>query len=322
MHKEECQGHLRKMGIAHLEKTRGFHQERNLSQMVQYSNLALTKLMKLHPRTLEVIEFIDEAMLIKFNALNFMAQDKEALECAQERYSLWAAGNMRHYGMLNAALQLIEALLQNQDYEQSVLIASSAYEMITSRHDNIIPDGLQQQFLAEGSGYLAQATYQFARSGGIPPEETKKAGQEAIALARKALEIHTQMHGAESEQAAVDMNILADILEHFNGVGEDEALRLYEQSIATFSRVQGSLSSNVAVGEHNLGVAYDRRANEARIANDLDRYVANLELALPHYREAARVYTTIHGVDDADRVNQLVAELEGNLRMTRILNGR
>ena len=44
LHKEECPGHLRKMGMAHLEKATGFDREQNWMQSLRYAELALAKL--------------------------------------------------------------------------------------------------------------------------------------------------------------------------------------------------------------------------------------------------------------------------------------
>ena len=157
-----------------------------------------------------------------------------------------------------------------------------------------------------------------AKSGGIPSEEKQKAGEEAIALIRKALEIDTQLYGAESDEVAVDLNSLASILAFFNDVNDDEILRLYDQAIAIYGRVQGGLSPNVAISVNNLASAYDGRADRARDANDLDRCVVNLELALTHYREAARIYRAINHVDAADRSSQRASRVEEKLIQVRI----
>ena len=71
---------------------------------------------------------------------------------------------------------------------------------------------------------------------------------------------------------------------------------------------------NVAVGNRNLAKAYENRAKRARAANDLDRELANLNLALPHLREAARIYRAINYVDSADRLAQAVVQVEKALR--------
>ena len=85
-HKEvDCQGHMRKVGMAHLLKAMGFDRDRNFVQLLRYSELALVKLKQLNDRP---IEAIDEALTYKFNALNFMGQKRESLECAQERYAM------------------------------------------------------------------------------------------------------------------------------------------------------------------------------------------------------------------------------------------
>ena len=323
-HKEECQGRLRNLGEAHLQKAKEFNRAQNWVQSLRFSELALTMLKKLKARPLEVIEIIDDAMVMKINALNFMGQKKEALECAKERYSLWAAGHMRHHGMLFAAFPLIEGLIHDEEYEQAHLIASTAYEMIINDTDNIIPENQRQRFLAQGSRLLGRSTYRLVMSGGIAPEAKQNAGMKAIALARKALEINTLMYGTEStesDKVAVDLSSLADLLDFFNDDDNDEILRLYEQAIAIYGRVQGGLSPNVAVSENNLATAYVQRADRARNANDLDRCVANLELALTHYRESDRIYRAINHVDAVDDLAQAVAAIEERIiqvRMDRI----
>ena len=317
-HKEECQGRLLKMGVAQIQKAEGLERDRNWVQSLRFSESALTSLKKLTSRRLEVIMIIDNAMRIKYNALNFMNKKMEVLECAKERYSLWAAGNMRHYGMLNAAFPLIGSLLSNKEFEQAELIARTAYEMITARYDNIIPEGLRQHFLADGSTLLAEATHRLAESTGIAPEQKQKAGEKAIALARTALEIHTQLRGAESTQAASSMATLADALKYFNNFDDDEILRLYEQAKAIYGQVHGNLSLNVANCEHNLAAEYEARAFRARDNNDLVRCVANLELALTHYREAKRIYPTINHEDAANSAAERIAEIEVLLIAARI----
>ena len=307
------------MGETHLLKADGFDREQNWAQSFRFSESALTSLTKLNPRPLEVINIIDEAMRTKYNALSFMGHRKEALECAKERYSLWAAGYMRHYRMLFAAFPLIEGLIQNGEFEQAALIARTAYDMIINDVDNIIPEDKRQDFLAHGSRLLAEATRALGESGGIPPAEKQKAGEEAIVAARKALEIRIHMHGAQSVEVAISMGTLASVLKCFGAVDDDEILRLHEQAIATYSQLQGSLSRNVAVNEYNLGNDYEKRAIKAHAAKDLDRCVANLELALPHFREAERIYRATDQMGPAAaNAAKAVEEIEGNLRRVAI----
>ena len=53
-HKEtDCQGHLRKIGMAHLQKASSFGRDRNWVQSLRYSELALVKLMQLNDRRLK-----------------------------------------------------------------------------------------------------------------------------------------------------------------------------------------------------------------------------------------------------------------------------
>ena len=190
--------------------------------------------------------------------------------------------------------------------------------MIVNDADGIIPSDQRESLLARGSLWLAIATHKLAQAGGIPLEEKQKAGEEAIALARKALEIHTLLYGTESAEVAADMRGLADVLDCFNDVDDDEVLRLHEQAIAIAGRLEGSSSVNVAVGEECLGIAYHNRAARAHAANDLDRCMANEELALPHFREASRIYRAINHIDAADRALRHAVEIEENIRQIGI----
>ena len=160
-----------------------------------------------------------------------------------------------------------------------------------------------------------------AEHGDVPPEANQAAGQEAIALARRALEIETQLNGLEHEDVANAMSLLADALEYFNNVDDVEVLRLYEQSIAIQARVEGSLSVNVAICENNLAQAYRIRAERAHVANDLDREMANLERALPHYREAVRVFRAASHVDKAEVAALCIVQVEEELQQCAIEAG-
>ena len=150
-----------------------------------------------------------------------------------------------------------------------------------------------------------------AQDGDIPPEANQAVGQEAIGLARRALEIHTQMYGLEHTDVAADMRVFA---EYFNNVDDDEVLRLYEQSIAITARVEGGLSVNVVASENNLAVACYNRAKRARAAHDVDWEMANLEKALTHYRETARIYRAINNMDRANIIAQAIFDVEKKLR--------
>ena len=231
-HKEECDGHVRKVGKANLDKAKGFHDGLNWVQTLRFAEIAATKLKQLKDRRLETVQLIDDALRCKYNALNLMGRHREAQECAEERYTLWAMHQMRNSGSINAAFGLIQSCIHNGEFEDAERYARHAMFMINDMADNFIPSNQRSQFLADGSYYLARAIYRLAKAGGIPPEEQQKAGEEAIASARQALELRTQVYGNESAEVACDMLVLADILDYFNNVDDDEILRLYEQAIA------------------------------------------------------------------------------------------
>ena len=304
------------MGMDHLDKAKGFHRENNWSQLLRYSDLAATKLKQLKDRPLDAIS---AALSFKCTALGFLGQYREQLECAKEWYCLWNT-KPTDVGAIDAAFFLIESFIHNNEYADAHLYASTLYEIINHKHDNKIPDDQRQRYIANGAYFLATATLQLAQDGGIPPAEKQKAGVEAIALARKALEIHTQLYGTEDNYVANDTGALAEALEYFNDDygDDDEVFRLYKQAKSIYAARQGSSSVNVATVESKLGHAYRKRALKAIKVNDIDRALANMELALPHYREAIRIYRAIGRVDLADEDAQHVHKLGENLRVIAI----
>ena len=225
-------------------------------------------------------------------------------------------------GAIDAAFVLIHSCIQNNEFADAHLYASTLYEIINHKHDNKIPEDQRQRYIAEGACFLAQAKLRLAMGGNIPPEEKQKAGQEAIALARRALEIHTQLEGTGSENVAIGMGALADVLAYFHDDEDEEILRLFEQSKAIFARLQGCSSLNVAKSDEKLGNSYYNRAVIARAANDLDRCKANLVLALPRYRDAARIYQAFNYTDDADTSAKKVMDIEIKLAYMTVTRGR
>ena len=313
-HKEECPGHLRKVGKANLEKAFGFHQQQNWVQALRYGELAATKLKQLKDRRLETVEDISTALICKYDALQYLGRHREALECIKECYTLWAMNHMRNPGSMKAALMLIQSCIHNKEFEDAEHYARHAYFMIAEMTDNFIPVDQQPRFLADVSYWLATAIYHLAESGGTPPEEKQKAGKEAIELARKALGIHSQLFGTESREVAADMTTIAIALDHYNNINDDEIPRLLKQANTIFGRLEGSSSPNVATANNNLGNAYQNRAKRTQAANDLDECLANLELALLHYRETTRIWRTINHMDMADQALRIVALVEESIR--------
>ena len=301
------------MGMAYLAKTRSFHQQQDWVQTLRYSELSVTKLMQLkhHP-----VEIISEAMCEKFTALNMMGKKREALECAKEWYCLWLTKHT-DAGAIIASFAVIESCLQNNEFDDASLYAHTLWETITLSRDSKIPESQRQAYVAKGAYYLSRSLFFLALNGGVPAEEKQKVGEEAIKFGRMALEIDTQLFGIQHDQVAGDMLAIADSLEHFNDVDDDEVVRLRDQSKSIYARVQGSSSVNVAVGEKNLGLAYQKRAIRAHAANDLDRCVTNYELALPHFRQAIRIYRSVNHIEAADRAALAAADVEGDLQQAK-----
>ena len=79
-----------------------------------------------------------------------------------------------------------------------------------------------------------------------------------------------------------------------------------------------SLSKNIAAGELDLGEAYNHRADRAAAAGDLNRCTVNLELALPHFREAVRLYRAINLMDTANVILLNISQAVENIRQIRV----
>ena len=311
IHKEECDGRLRKMGMAYLDKAQGFNREHNWSQSLRYSDLAATKLKQLKDRPVQDISL---ALSFKCVALGFLGQYREQLECAKEWYCLWNT-MPTDVGAIDAAFFLIQSCMNNNEYADAHLYASTLWEIINHKHDNNIPDDQRQSYIAQGAYFLANATLQLAKAGGIPPKEKQNAGQEVISLFRRALEIHTQLDdGTVSNDVATDMGTLAEALEYFNDDDDEEILRLYERAKCIFACLQGSSSVNVAATESRLGIMYFNRAMRAHNTKDFGRGLANLDLTLLHFREEVRIYQAIGRVDKADVAAQMVVKAEEEMR--------
>ena len=90
----------------------------------------------------------------------------------------------------------------NKEYFDAALYARTLWETITMSRDSHIPDSKREDFTARGALELARALHQLAAHGDMPAEEQQETGKEAIMLARKALEIATQVYGAEDERVA------------------------------------------------------------------------------------------------------------------------
>ena len=101
--------------MAHLQKAKGFQRDRNFVQSLRYSELSLVKLKQLKDRP---IEALDTALSNKFNALNFMDRNREALECAQERYCLYLTSHT-HPPAIAASFALIQTCIHNEEYEDA-----------------------------------------------------------------------------------------------------------------------------------------------------------------------------------------------------------
>ena len=312
-HKEECEGHLLKVGNAHLAKADGFFAASSWVQVLRYSDLALAKFNAMKKRPLEAIS---QALALKSTALRQVDRNAESLQCSKDMYNLWAlARGPAHPQTIEAAFYLINALLQNHEYEDAEFYARTLWEIIhTNNHrDNDIPGNKREEYVAMAAQLLAQGIWQLAKSGGIPPEEKQKAGEEAIARARQALEMYIQLYGAENEGVAAVTAVLANVLDHFSDNVDDEVFSLYQQAIAIHTRVNGCLTANVAGYEYNLGAAYHRRAVSG-VEDGLEQYVGYLKLALPHFRESARINTTHNHVDASRDALRIVVEIEERLR--------
>ena len=97
--------------MANLEKAMGIVQvdPHSLSLRLRYADLAIIKLKLLKDRP---FEDLDAAFTCKTTCLRFMGRYAEAMENAEERYSMWAMNNIRDPNSIWAAFDLIDCCLQ------------------------------------------------------------------------------------------------------------------------------------------------------------------------------------------------------------------
>ena len=88
-----------------------------------------------------------------------MDRRREAKECAEERYTLWAMNHILNAGSMRAALQLIQSCLHTEEFEDSEHYARHAMSMINEATEVDIPANQRLRFLAEGSYWLARAIF-------------------------------------------------------------------------------------------------------------------------------------------------------------------
>ena len=146
-HKEECPGHLLKVGLINLEKACNFHNAYNWPQALRCSELAAKKLKQMKDCPVEVI---DKVLSFKFNSLNMIGRYKEALECAKEWYCLHLTKHT-HPPAITAGFALIESCIKNGEYFDAVVYARTAWETIMLSRDSHIPDNERESFTAEGA---------------------------------------------------------------------------------------------------------------------------------------------------------------------------
>ena len=231
-HKEECEGYLRKQGIALVEKAKGFDGEHDWPQVIRCADLALIKFNKIKNRPVEIMS---AAMSIKFDSLNMMDRNKEALECAKEWYCLWLTKHT-HPPAITAAFALIESCIHNGEYDDARLYAHTTWETITLSRDSHNPEGKREWFVGLGANYVAKSIHAMAQHGRILAEEKQEAGELAITRARQFLDINTRLYGAESDSVAAPMGMLAQILALFRD-DDDEAIQLFERSKTLFAKI-------------------------------------------------------------------------------------
>ena len=317
MEEEEDERHLLTVGRGLLTKAKSFYEANNYPETLRCSSLA----MKFNEMNKRSLEGISKALAIKCTALQFLCRHEESLECAVEKYKLWALERgPAHPFTIDASFFLIDCLLSTRKYDDAYHYAYTIWEVIhTNNHvDNDIPGEKRLLYVEKSARLLARAIFRLASSGGIPLEEIEKSGTEAIARARQSLEINKQLYGNVSEGVAIATAILADILEYFQKSGDDEIIDLYKLSIDLHRQLHGYMSINVGVNNRNLGITYYNRAEQAHKASNRQQEKINLIQALSYLREAACIYRSINHQDKLKRTLFNVNEVEKKLQQIEV----
>ena len=184
---------------------------------------------------------VDKVMEVHYNLLTSVKQHQKALVCAKEWNSMLNDRSNKNLN-LAAIVALVESSIHNNEYVEAERIARGLWKTITSELHHI-PEDQRQPIVSRGAHWLAQAAYYLAVHDGVEAEEKELIGEEVISLARRALEIDTQLCGIESDKVAAHMTLVARVLKYFKRIVDDEVLRMYEQRrqvAATARRRKGS----------------------------------------------------------------------------------
>ena len=225
------------------------YEQKNYVQALHHANLAVAKLKQLQEDRPLDANMIDAVLGLTYEILKSADQYQKALVCAKEEWhsllmNVRDNSNVQEM-VLNSPVALIESSIYNNEFEYAERVARALWKTIITELHHISEDQ-RQKYISRGAYWLAQAAYYLAVNDGIEPEEKELVGEEVISLARRALEIDTQLFGIESDKVASDMALLARVLKYFNGIVDDEILRMYEQRrqvAVTARRRKGSTST-------------------------------------------------------------------------------
>jgi hypothetical protein len=215
-----------------------------------------------------------------------------AVAFAEEAYNLVVeAYDPVHPQVQEAAGVLIEVLIAKGDYYDAERYAQVTYGNLRDKKNGI---DQESEAVAEGAYNLANVIYR-------QKEDLIKAEE----LARESLRIRTLIYDSNHSRVDFSCNLLARILDAQGKLG-DETRGLYDRSLAISIKNAGPDGLNVATGNYNIGLFYEKLAVEQ---STVDAMRTHLTIAKSHFVEAQRIWSKIYGpthsntVDASSRLN-------------------
>jgi tetratricopeptide (TPR) repeat protein len=199
-----------------------------------------------------------------------------AVTFAEEAYNLVVvAYDPVHPEVQEAAGKLIHYLINSGDLFNAERYAQQTYENLKNQEN-----GMDQECeeIATGAFNLANVIYR--QDGDLIRAEK---------LARDALRIRNQSPNCEN--VGISCALLAEILQQQNKFG-DETKKLYERSLALFTRYEGTDAINTANGNDRIGqFHYDL----AKIQITIGERRKHLLLAKSYFKEVVRIEIKVRG---------------------------
>jgi tetratricopeptide (TPR) repeat protein len=211
-----------------------------------------------------------------------------ALTYAEEAYNCVAiAFNPVHPMVQDAAGTLIECLTHKGDFYDALRFAEMTFSNLCDP-----ANGLDQNSEAVAAGYYCLGNVISMQDGDHVKAER---------LARESYRIRVQIYGDDHYLVGSSIGLIANTLKGQDKLG-DETKKLYERSLAIYTRNEGPDGVNTAFGNAVLGNYYVA-LSESQLTVETKK--EHFMLAFGSYHEAVRITKKIYGTDHPKYIDNL-----------------